>query len=225
MSKRDRLNPNFPNFVMIMGAAVAAIAAAALVYAMFVRVIDIFIPEAPTFIESATGGISTLNPPRQLDDFTLTAHTGDPFSLSDLRGKVVVLSFGYTYCPDVCPLTLTEYSRMQDALGEDAEKVQFVFISVDGERDTPERLDMYLDARRVNDFTVALTGTEGELRSMGADYGLYFEKQFDTGSQAFYLVDHTASTYIIDQEGRLTNIAGFGTETDLVLDEVRSLID
>ncbi|MEO1663783.1 MAG: SCO family protein [Chloroflexota bacterium] len=210
---------------LIISFGVLLLATAGMLLLIFMRLTDTFIGDAPSFIEVAPGGISTLNPPRPLDDFTLTAHTGDPLSLSDLRGKTVVMSFGYTYCPDVCPLTLMEYRRVNEMLGEDAEHVQFMFISVDGERDTAERLNLYMGTRNVDEFAVALTGTEGELRRMGVDYGLYFEKQFNTGSQAFYLVDHTASTYIIDPQGRLTNIIGFGTDTQTVYETILAQVE
>ncbi|MEM6280866.1 MAG: SCO family protein [Chloroflexota bacterium] len=209
--------------VIVFG--VLLLATAGVLLLIFTHLTDTYLGDTPSFIEVAPGGISILNPPRPLDDFTLTAHTGEPLSLSDLRGKTVVMSFGYTYCPDVCPLTLMEYRRINEMLADAAGDVQFVFVSVDGERDTPERLDLYLGARNIDDFALALTGSEGDLRRMGVDYGLYFEKQFDTGSQAFYLVDHTASTYLIDAQGRLTNIIGFGTDIQIVYETILSRIE
>ena len=88
----------------------------------------------------STGG-AYVDPPRQLQDFTLTSHDAEPISLSDLRDRVVVMFFGYTNCPDVCPVTLTDYTRVKASLGDAAKDVTFVFVSVDGERDTPEGYD------------------------------------------------------------------------------------
>lgn len=170
-------------------------------------------------IMTSEGGATVLTPPRPLSDFTLIAHTGEPLSLSDLRGQRVVLSFGYTHCPDVCPLTLMVYDRIHDLLGEQADDVAFVFITVDSERDNVDRLSRYLDTRNVDDFALALTGNEGDLRRLGVDYGLYFEQQAPlNGDARNYAVDHTASTFMIDDEGRLEAIFGFGTEPLVIYD-------
>lgn len=176
----------------------------------------------PTSIIESEGGVSSLVPPRSLADFALIDHHGEALALSDLRGNPVVLSFGYTFCPDVCPLTLQTYGRVHDQLEGTGEEVAFVFVSVDGERDTPDRLAAYLRVREVDAFTIALTGTEGDLRRVGADYGLYFERTAtDSG---FYLVDHTASLYLIDSEGALAHIVAFGTDVDTITEHVRALM-
>ncbi len=208
------------NFIL-GGLVVLAVALAGALLIVFSGLTERYAPKPASFVEVAPGGASVLNPPRQLPDFTLTAHTGEPFSLSDMRGKPVLLSFGYTYCPDVCPLNLMEYRRVHDALGDEAANVGFVFASVDGERDTAERLAQYVAVRHVEDFTVALTGTEAELRRMGVEYGLFFEKNYPEGSEVFYMVDHSASTYLIDEKGRLTTIFGFGTDHAVIVDTIR----
>jgi protein SCO1/2 len=164
-------------------------------------------------------GGTPVDPPRVLSDFTLTSHTGQPISLSDLRGRALLIYFGYTFCPDVCPITLGDFRRVRDGLGDDAGKVAFVMISVDGERDTPERLNSYLGAFDP-DF-IGMTGDEGELQRISTDYGLFFERQ--PGDER-YLVDHTASIFMVDPEGRLTMIYTFGTEPDVIIEGVRGLI-
>jgi protein SCO1/2 len=175
-----------------------------------------FTAAPPSIVEVAEGGVSWLIPPRPLADFTLTAQNNTPARLSDWRGKSVLMAFGYTHCPDVCPLTLGEFDQIRAALGADAEQVRFVFVSVDGERDTPDSLTHYLGVRGVESFVTALTGNAGELRRMGVDYGLYFEKRVDTGTAANYLIDHTASTFLIDADGRLAAIFAFGTDDALI---------
>lgn len=170
-------------------------------------------------------GATPIDPPRPVADFTLPSHTGQPFSLSDVSGKVTMLYFGYTHCPDVCPLTLIEFKRVYELLGEDADKAAFVFASVDGERDTPEALAKYLEVRNVADFVIALSGEESDLRRIGLDYGLYFEKRTDTGSQANYLVDHTAASFLLNQDGELAMIFAFGTEASVMAEEIQKLID
>lgn len=175
-------------------------------------------------LEMAEGGISAITPPRAVADFTLTAQTGEPFTFSDLRGKAVLLVFGYTHCPDVCPMTLMEMNRVRDQLGADADRVAFVFVSVDGDRDTPAWLNTYFNTRGINDYMIGLTGTEGQVRRVGADYGLYFKKNTTTGSAAAYLVDHTASSYLIDPQGRLSAIIAFGTHPDVITGAVYEVL-
>ncbi|MBE0689844.1 MAG: SCO family protein, partial [Anaerolineae bacterium] len=97
---------------------------------------------APT---PSSGGAARVTPPYHVSDFTLTSKTGEPMSLSDLHGKPTMLMFGYTHCPDVCPLTLAQYEQVKGVLGDTANDVNFLFISVDGERDTPEVVTDYLE--------------------------------------------------------------------------------
>lgn len=166
-------------------------------------------------------GGTAIDPPRQLADFTLISHSGDPISLSDLRGKVVLLYFGYTNCPDFCPTTLGDYKQIKEALGADAEKVAFVMISVDGSRDTPEALNAYLSAFDP-DF-IGMTGDENDVEHIGAEYGLYFERRAgDTAEE--YLVDHATSIYAIDPEGRLTMVYMYGTEPDVIAEDIRAAL-
>lgn len=176
------------------------------------------VPARPT----PMGG-TPIDPPRSVGDFTLTSHTGAPISLSDLRGRPVLLFFGYTYCPDVCPTTLSEFKRVKEQLGDTGSRVAFVFISVDGARDTPERL-----ARYVTGFDpefIGMTGPEGQIRAIGADYGIYFEKVEIEGNSDAYLVDHSAATYLIDQEGRLCMIYPFQTAPSAISNDIRQLLE
>lgn len=154
-------------------------------------------------------GITRVDPPRALQDFTLTNQDNQPTSLRSLRGQYTLLLFGYTHCPDVCPLTLLKYKRVKDGLGELGDQIHFVFISVDGERDTPERLKPYL--RNFDESFIGLTGDEATLRRIGTDYNLFFEKR--PGSSADnYLMDHTASTFLVDPEGNLVAIYPYDVE-------------
>src|SRR5690625_117943 len=138
-----------------------------------------------------------IEPPLPAADFTLTAADG-PGRLADLKGKVVVLFFGYTRCPDVCPMTLARLGQALEQLGDDAERVQVIMVSVDPERDTPERLKEYV--RAFHPSFIGVTGTEEELAAVAATYGVYFAKA--EGSDATnYLVDHTATTTVLDRRG------------------------
>ncbi|MBN1565856.1 MAG: SCO family protein [Anaerolineae bacterium] len=162
-----------------------------------------------------------LDPPKEVADFTLTDHTGQPFSLSDLRGKVVMLFFGYTNCPDVCPTTLAEFKQVKAQLGEDADQVAFVFVSVDGARDTPERLAAYVHAFDP-DF-IGLTGDDAAMRTVGQDYGIFYQRvSYDNPDN--YLVDHTASSFVVDQEGRYRIVFPYQSDPAGMAEQIRRLV-
>lgn len=166
--------------------------------------------------ERGAAGVRVIDPPREVMDFTLTTHAGDELSLSALRGQHVVLYFGYTHCPDVCPLTLMDLQQARELLGEDAaDDVAYVFVSVDPERDTAERLARYFEMRNF-DFLTGMVGEETTLRRITPDYNLIFQKNDDVQENGYYTVDHTASLFLIDPEGRLTRIFAFGTEPEVI---------
>lgn len=153
-------------------------------------------------------------------DFALTNQHNQSFRLSDQRGKVVVMFFGYTHCPDVCPVSLSEFKRIHTLLGEDADNVAFTFITVDPERDTPERLGEYMAA--FNPSFEGLSGDIAELERVWDGYGVYHEKQ-DVGSAAGYLVDHTSRVYVVDTQGDLRLTFAFGTDVNDMLEDIRHL--
>ena len=118
--------------------------------------------------------------------------------LEDFRGKAVVLFFGFTHCPDVCPTTLADLATVMKSLGPDAERVQLLFVSVDPERDTPEDLAKYVSA-----FDPRFLGLRGDLpatQRVAKEFKIYFEKRKQGAS---YTVDHSAQSYVIDPQGRL----------------------
>ncbi|MGQ9849318.1 MAG: SCO family protein [Aggregatilineaceae bacterium] len=161
-----------------------------------------------------------LDPPKEVGDFTLTDQDGQPFRLSDLRGKVALLFFGYTNCPDVCPTTLAEFKRIKVLLGEDVERVAFVFVSVDGARDTPERLAAYV--RAFDPQFIGLTGDDATLRPIARDFGVFYQR-VNYESDVNYLVDHTASTFVVDQQGRLRLVFPYGTDPAAIVTRLRAL--
>ena len=164
---------------------------------------------------------SLIEPPVPAQDFELTDQQGNTYRLSDQKGKVVLIFFGYTHCPDVCPVTLSEFKQIKAQLRDDAENVEFVFITVDPDRDTSEKLASYL----VNfdpDF-VGLTGETSDLVDVWGNYGVYQEKQ-ESSSAAGYLVDHTARVYAIDINGNWRLTYPFGMEPEKMLQDVRHLI-
>lgn len=118
--------------------------------------------------------------------------------LSDFRGKAVVVFFGFTHCPDVCPTTLADLSRVMEGLGADADRVQVLFITVDPERDTPEDLGKYVHA--FDPRFIALRGDADSTQRVAKDFKIYYEKRKQGDS---YTVDHSAQSYVFDPRGRL----------------------
>ncbi len=136
--------------------------------------------------------------PLQAPSFTLISHLGEPISSSDFRTQVLAVFFGYTSCPDVCPLTLSHLSQAFQEMEEGGNRVQVLFISVDPGRDTPERLSQYLGA--FHPSFLGLTGSEDDIRPVADAFGVFFARN---GEGAEYTVDHTARTFVLDPSGRI----------------------
>lgn len=162
-----------------------------------------------------------IDPPATAPDFTLTDQSGNPFRLHDQRGKVVLMFFGYTNCPDVCPITLSEFKKIKAGLGSRATEVVFVFITVDPERDTPERLRLYVGSFDP-DF-IGLTGTVEQLEPVWKSYGVFRQRQ-DVGSAAGYLMDHSSRTYTLDANGNWRINYPFGFELSKITQDVLHLL-
>jgi len=160
------------------------------------------------------------DPPLQVSNFTLTSDTGQPLSLSDLRGKAVVLFFGYTHCTDVCPTTMADFKRVKVALGDDAARVAFVFISVDGARDTPDVLAAYVHAFDLQ--FIGLTGDGATVSAVAKDYGVFFQR-VDTSSPD-YEVEHTSTTFVVDPEGRLRIVFPYQTDPAIIAQRIQALL-
>ncbi len=159
-----------------------------------------------------------IEPPPVMDDFTLSSAQG-PVSLSDFHGKVVVLYFGYTFCPDVCPTTLAVLNQAVTGLGDSAQNVQVIFISVDWKRDTPEKLAQY--TAHFNPAFLGLTGPQPQIDLITKEFGIFYLLNLPN-ENGFYSVDHTASTRALDREGRLSVIWPYETpasdiKSDLLL--------
>jgi protein SCO1/2 len=175
----------------------------------------------PTFA-SDLPGIAVMAPARELPDFTLPATTGSDLSLSDLRGKYTLIFFGYVHCPDFCPLTLTEFKQIKAALGENAAQVNFLFISVDGQRDTPEALGRFVT--RFDPEFVGMSGDDVTLARISPDFGLYYDLRTDEGTNGNYPVDHSTSSYLVDPDGRLRAVISFDAESAVVADYIHDAI-
>ena len=160
-----------------------------------------------------------VSPPYPAADFVLTDQSGRPWQLAGQRGKPVLLFFGYTSCPDVCPATMLQFKAVREALGPDADRVAFVFVTVDPERDTPERLRRYL--ARFDPAIVGLTGSPEAVQDVMSRYGVFAEKVPVPGSSAGYLMNHTALTYLIGPDGLVRVMFAHGTPTDDIVHDVR----
>lgn len=159
------------------------------------------------------------DPPQPLPEFTLTATDESDFTLADLQGKWSLMFFGYTHCPDFCPLTLAEFKNVKSRLTvESAGAVQFVFISVDAPRDTPAVLDTFLE--RFDPAFVGATGSDEALAVLQPVFGFYYERQTETGSAASYLVDHTTRSYLVDARGQLCMTYAYGTEPEIIAESL-----
>ena len=133
-------------------------------------------------------------------DFVLTDQDGKSFNTATLRGKLIFLFFGYTTCPDVCPMALSKLARVNAMLGKDGNRVQIIYVSIDPERDTVEKLKEYLSYYTLP--VVGLTGTVDEIGSVARDFGVYHSWS-EEETAAGYLIDHTTLVYMIDSEGML----------------------
>ena len=163
----------------------------------------------------------TVEPPAPAADFTLTGSDGKAISLNDFRGKVVALYFGYTFCPDVCPTTMAALSQAMQQLGPKADQVQVVMVTVDPERDSADKLNRYVTA--FDPRFIGLSGTPGEIAQAAKPFGVIYEKH--AGSAATdYLVDHTATTTVIDQDGRIRLIWPYGTPPEELAADLGQLL-
>jgi len=149
-------------------------------------------------------------------DFELDAHTGQRLRSADYRGKVLVLFFGYTHCPDICAPALAKLAQLSKVLGEDARRVQVLFISVDPQHDSPAQLKKFLAG--FDPGFIGLTGTLEELGTVAADHMVFF-KQAKNGH-----VDHTGMMFVKDQKGRLRLLMKESAPLDDMLHDLRLLL-
>jgi protein SCO1/2 len=173
-------------------------------------------------------GGTVFDPPAQAYDFDLERPDGTSYQISDQAGKVVLLFFGYTHCPDVCPVTLNDFREVREALGDQADHVDMLMITVDPERDTPKVIEEYVT--RFGPEMIGLSGTEEELVEIWKGYFVYraLEKPTPSASGGAggegYLVDHTSRIYVVDKAGYLRLSYPFGAGAEMILADVRQLL-
>jgi protein SCO1/2 len=154
-------------------------------------------------------------------DFALTDHNGQPKSLKDFAGKVVVIFFGYTQCPDVCPTSMAELAEIKRLLGADGNKLQGLFITVDPERDKPEVLKAYMG--NFDPSFLALYGTSDALATVAKDYKVYYKK-VEGKTPTSYTMDHSAGSYVYDTRGKLRLYTRYGTGAKPLAQDIQLLL-
>lgn len=153
--------------------------------------------------------------------FELTDHNGQVRHLSDFAGKVVVLFFGYTQCPDVCPTSMAELAEIKKALGKDGDRLQGLFVTVDPERDTPALLKSYM--ANFDPTFLALYTTPDKLTALAKAYKIYFKK-VEGKTPTSYSMDHSAGSYVYDTKGQLRLFTRFGSGPKLLTEDIRLLL-
>ena len=154
-------------------------------------------------------------------DFRLTDAQGAQRTLQDFRGKVVVLFFGYTQCPDACPTTLSELAAVMQTLGADASRVQVLFVTVDPERDTPALLAQYVPA--FNPAFVGLRGDADATATVAKEFKILYQKQ-PGPTPGSYSVDHSTGTFLFDPEGRLRVYVSYGRGPEVFAHDIEALL-
>ena len=172
-------------------------------------------PDGPKFQSSdVTGATFGRN-------FSLTDATGKPRTLADYRGKAVVIFFGYTQCPDVCPTTLAELAEVMKRLGPDADRVQVLFVTVDPERDTADLLSKYVPA--FDPRFMGLRGDAAATEAVAKEFKIIYQKQ-PGATPGSYTMDHSAGTYIFDPQGRLRLYVSYGQGPEVFAHDLRELL-
>jgi protein SCO1 len=154
-------------------------------------------------------------------DFQLTDQNGQVRSLKDFKGKLVVMFFGYTQCPDVCPTSLSELAEAKKLLGPDGDKLQVLFVTVDPERDTPEVLKAYM--ANFDPGFLALRGTPEQLATMAKDFKTYYKK-VEGKTPTSYSMDHSAASLVYDTQGRLRLYTRYGTGPQALASDLQLLL-
>ncbi len=163
------------------------------------------------------------DPPRPIDDFTLSSTTGEPFTLSEQTGKLSLIYFGFTSCPDVCPNTLSELRRAYVDLGEPADKVNIIMITVDPERDQPENMERFLGLYHPDFF--GLYGSDDELAAVQDSFDVIAVREEMGDSALGYNITHTASIFVVSPQGELIAIFAHGATAFTIAHDLRILLE
>ncbi len=189
----------------------------ALLVIAIIAAVTFFLSQPVSFRGTAYG-----EPYPSASPIQLTQSDGKDFHLADQKGKIVLLFFGYTACPDVCPTTMAELKLVTDDLGSAADSVKVVFITVDPERDTPEKVQAYVN--HFNSNFIGLSGSIDNLEKVWSDYGVFRQIVPAANSESSYSVDHTVRITLIDIDGNLRLSYGFQTPVDDIVHDIKLLL-
>ncbi|MBI5354318.1 MAG: SCO family protein [Chloroflexi bacterium] len=165
-------------------------------------------------------GTAYSEPFPQASNFELTRSSGEVFRLSDQKGKVVLLFFGYTFCPDVCPATMAELNSALNQIPDKAASVQVVFVSVDPDRDTSQKVQEYVD--QFNPAFIGLSGAQTDLEKIWNDYGIF--REVVKNDSGLITVTHTARVILIDQAGNMRLSYAFGTPVEDIVHDLNLIL-
>ena len=154
-------------------------------------------------------------------DFTLTDSRGAARSLAEFRGKVVVVFFGYTQCPDVCPTTMTDMAEVKKRLGADGDKLQVIFVTLDPDRDTPQVLAQYVPA--FDPSFIGLYGTREQTAAVAKEFKVFYQK-VPGKTETSYTMDHTAGSYVFDRDGRVRLFLRHSGGVDPIVADLQRLV-
>lgn len=167
-------------------------------------------------------GTSFAEPFPPATEIALTQADGTEFHLNEQRDKIVLLFFGYTSCPDVCPTTLAEMKQVMDALGDDSQHVQVVFVSVDPDRDTPEKIQTYVE--HFHPSFIGLSGQFNELEPIWNGYSIVRE-EVESDSAFGTIINHTARSFLVDRQGNLRLTYAYQTPINDIVHDIRLLLE
>jgi protein SCO1/2 len=172
-------------------------------------------PKAPTFKSTDITGAAFAQ------DLKLTDHTGQSRTMADFRGKAVVVFFGFTQCPDVCPTSMTTLAEVKRLMGDQGKQLQVLFITVDPERDTLPLLKEYM--ANFDPTFLALRPEPAELKAVADSFKIYYRKA-EGSTPASYTMDHSAGKYVFDTEGRVRLFSSYGTEPAVIAEDILTLL-
>jgi protein SCO1/2 len=169
---------------------------------------------------AAPEGVTVVEPPGDPAEFTLIDQHGEEFTRADIEGKYTLFFFGYTHCPDFCPNTLANFLIAKNLLADKAADVNFMLISVDSQRDTPERLSEYMES--FDPTFIGATASDEVLGETVSQFGAQYFIEDDKGD---YLVEHTTSSFLLDPQGRWIRLYSFGADPQIIATDIEQLLD
>lgn len=208
-----------PTRSLLIGVVVSAVLLVAIAATVTFRQNQTAVLPTATFVPDVPG-VTPIDPPHAVIDFTMPSASGQPLTFSSLQGKAALVFFGYTHCQDTCPATLGEWVFIKKNLGDAAAQVNFVFISVDAPRDTPDVMRKFLNG--FDPTFIGLSGDAAVLSKISADFGLYYKLNTDEGAN--YSVDHTSQIYLFNAQGLMTDIFSNEANPDVIVKTMRKVI-